>query len=214
LDDTILEQESDAQSYGFYAFNILKTKAKELFKQDSSLFCLSKSDTFLKELLNLYNKLYYFNIFPEQFCETIKNNNIKPIDKKRLDICSELYKVYLDIMSKNNYSVPICTKTICNKNITEESLCKKIADFENYECIEFADVQEECDFLVKEIKNLVETKHVEYRDIAVFADKSQIRQKILDVLKTAQIPVLSNIYNEEYENLKYKISTYNQISAV
>ena len=117
-------------------------------------------------------------------------------------------------MAKNKYSIPIYNKKVFNKEISEENLEKEIEVFNKYECIEFSDTQTECNFVAQEIQNLVTQNSIKYSDIAIFADKSQLRQKILDILKTSEIPVLANIYNQNYENLKLKISTYHQMSEI
>lgn len=215
MEELILELEQDnTQNYGFYAFNILKTKAMELFKNDKALCCLAKSDSFLKELLKLYNKLYFFEIIPNQLEKIINLPNISTTDKNRLEICIKLYDTYLETMSQNSYSIPVYNEKVFDKTISEEILEQKIKDFDKYECIEFSDVQKECDFVAQEIQNLVNNNVAQYNDIAIFADKSQMRQKILDILKTSKIPVISNIYDENYENLKYKITLYHQMSAI
>ena len=50
------------------------------------------------------------------------------------------------------------------------------------------------------------------QNFAIFADKSEARRKILDILKSENIPVKSSIYNQNYENLKHKINSYQKIS--
>ena len=51
LIDSDFEFDAETKNHGFFAFNILKSRAKDIFKTDRALFCLTKSDMFLKDLL-------------------------------------------------------------------------------------------------------------------------------------------------------------------
>lgn len=208
-----LDMEQNTQSFSFYAFNILKTKAQKLFKKNSALFCLTKSDSFLKELLNIFNKLHFYDISADKFLGIVQSGNFYKVDRERLIICAKLYNEYVETMMANNYSIPVykenCCKKFLNEDVVQYALKKIIA----YECFEFDDVQSECLYIVNEIKKLVKNG-LRYNEIAVFADKSHMRQKILDILKAESIPVIASIYHQEYENLKYKINLFYRISDV
>ena len=213
MNELILEQESDVQSYGFYAYNVLKTISKELFCKNKALSCLAKSEIFLKDLLNIFNKLYFYNILPQRFLQIVQNLDISDIDKNRLNVCAEVYCNYINIMEANNYKVPLCKGNIIHSIIREADVENDFKNFDNYSCIEFEDVHDECAYILDSIKKLV-ASGVQYNDIAIFADKLQMRQKILDALKVENIPVKAILYNQEYENLKYKINLFSQMSSI
>ena len=92
-------------NFRFLAFNILKAKGKQIFAQNKALDCLAKSDTFFKDLLNIFNELFYCNILPENFYEIMRNEDYKTcIDSVRDKV----------IILKNNKTDEI--KKILNKN--------------------------------------------------------------------------------------------------
>ena len=201
-------------NFGFFALNIVKTGAKEIFAQDNSLLCLIKSESFLKELLNTYNKLFSYNIKADLFFDIVKNSDISPADKNRLESIAKLYGYYIDTMTKNNYKIPGFKQAFIKKEANEISFLKTLRQFQNYFLIEFSDVQNECFYITQEIKNLVEQGVANYCDFAVFADKSEMRRKLSDMLKSFGVPVFGNIYNENYENLKHKLSLFHNISQI
>ena len=211
----ILEQVSEEdKSYSFFALNILKTGAKNFFVKDGSLSCLLKSESFLKELLNIFNNLYSCSIKPDTFKEITESADISNIDKNRLSLTVQLYDYYVQTMTKNSYSIPLYYLPIIKNNTNESGFCKKLQEFKNYKLTEFSDVQSECAYIAQEIKKRVESDDVNFSDIAIFADKSEMRRKLSDILKAADVPVFGNIYNENYENLKYKISLFYKISQI
>ena len=126
------EETGEYKSYGFFALNILKTCAKKLFMQDSSLACLLKSESFLKELLNTFNKLHSFNINPETFDKIIKTAEISNTDKNRLLITAQLYDYYIRTMSQNSYELPAYRAVLIKNDANEAEFCKKLADFQSY----------------------------------------------------------------------------------
>lgn len=206
--------QQDNRNFAFFALNILKTLAKKLFKNDRAVFCLTKSDTFLKELLNIFNGLYASNITPEKFFEVTQKPEFSDTDRQRLVLCAKLYKEYLKVMRENSYKIPEYKTVVINKAANENNLRSMLASAADYECLGFSDVQDECLHITQEIKNAVENNQANYSDFAIFADRSQMRQKILDMLKASNLPVITSIYNEQYENLKYKISLYHKICNV
>ena len=221
-----------AQNHTLFALNIVTAKGKEIFSSNSALSCLSRSSVFFKELLNTFNTLFYKNITPEKFCAAISNIGISNIDKERLELCAKLYSSYVEIMQENSYKIPapstypdikhMSEKTEINTCLeilkqvfeqkTKPDIVSKKNDFVSY--LEFSDIQSESRFVISKIKEFVEAKKASYKDIAVFADKSEARQKFLDMMKNSQIPVESSIYNENYENLKHKLNVYRQISDI
>ena len=119
MESLILGIEEDSNSHSFYAFNILKTKAKELFKKNNALFCLVKSDFFLKEFLSILNKLCLYDISPNQFLKIIQSCDISNIDKERLILCNEVFEFYIKTMADNNYKIPTYREKIIDRNLTE-----------------------------------------------------------------------------------------------
>ena len=61
----VQKNKTDNKNHAFFALNILKTKAKEFFAEDKTLFCLTKSDIFFHDLLNTFNGLYVLKISPK-----------------------------------------------------------------------------------------------------------------------------------------------------
>ena len=222
----------DKINYSFFAFNILKAKAKTLFKDNSALVCLSKSDYFFQELSNTLNTLYQLGITPQKFEETIKNIQTFDTDNTRLLLISELYKTYINIMQQNSYKLPFGVNSINTLFNAQNENIKKRVDFlfnsfnstetqsfktepsHNIEYIEFFDIQSEILYIIDEIKSLVESGEASYSQIAVFIDKIEARKKFLDLIKAQKLPVISSIYNEDYENLKNKINLYQKICDV
>lgn len=218
------------QNYTLFARNIAAAKGKEVFACDSAMFCLSKSPVFFKELSNTFNTLWYQNITPQVFSASIENCNLFQTDKKRLVLCAKLYQSYIETLQQNSYKIPFPASFINTNNksvIPEIQKCLDILDrvfvqktkpeivSQKTDCIkylEFSDIQSESEYVISKIKELVDTGKYSYGDIAVFADKSEARQKFLDMMKSRQIPVESSIYNENYENLKHKINIYKEIS--
>lgn len=225
-------QTKNAKSYSLFALNIVKAEGRKIFESNRALSLLSRSESFFKELLNTFNGLFYLDITPEKFCETVSNLQISATDKTRLDLISKLYLSYVGIMNQNGFVLPFSAVDLkperCSKNpdiqkrqeflksVFEE---KKSKDFdfkksENIEYLEFSDVHQESMYIVKQIKTLIESGRANYSEIAVFADKTETRDKISDILKTQNVPVVSSIYNEDYENLKHKINVCEKISKI
>lgn len=213
MDEVNIILDKNKQNYSFFALNILKTKAKELFSADKTLFCLTKSDIFFHDLLNTFNGLSALKISPALFEQTVQNIDISSVDKTRLQICAKLYKSYIETMEQNSFTLPFYKNKV-SKTTALSSVGDKIKQHKNCECIEFSDVQSECQYIIDEIKNKTAVGAAAYKDFAIFADKTQMREKILDMLKAAQIPVISGIYHEEYENIKYKISVYHNMAEI
>lgn len=231
------ENLSNRQNYTMFALNIVKSLVTKFFKNDKALNCLAKSESFQADILNVFNNLFYKNIQPLVFQKTAESISTSETDKKRLGIISSVYCAYIDIMQKNNYEIPFPKKTVAfniskflertkNADIKQRSEFltdifytkqKKQFDFkksENINYLEFSDIQNECLYVCEKIKSFAASNKYNYADFAVFIDKTQSRQKFLDMLKAYKIPVSSSIYNEEYENLKYKIDIYEQISDI
>lgn len=222
----------NSQSYSLFAFNIIKSQGRKIFESNRALSLLSRSESFFKELLNTLNGLFYLDITPEKFCETVLNLQISSTDKARLEAVSKLYSSYVEIMHKNGFTLPFYEADIKSyrnaenadiqkrleflKGVFEEkkSSSKEFSKSENIEYLEFSDVHQEAMYIVKQIKNIIKSDFADYSQIAVFADKTETRDKISDILKIQNIPVVSSIYNEDYENLKHKINVCEKISKV
>lgn len=233
-DDTVFNEEtgSNKTNYRFLAFNILKAKAKVLFKDNPALMCLAKSDMFFQDLSNIFSLLYQNNIMPLQFENIVKSIKTSETDNKRLLLISKLYAVYLSTMEENGFKIPVSLQNssffskadnvdvqkrveylynsfngkIIPELVTEESNSIKY--------LEFSDIQNETLYIIDEIKKLVENGDASYSQIAVFIDKTEARKKFLDLVKSQNLPVISSIYSEDYENLKHKINLYQKISDV
>lgn len=227
----------DKTNYRFFAFNILKTKGKALFCKDRSMECLAKSDMFFKELLNTLSRLYFSGITPQKFLEVIQTIKTSKTDSERLLLVARLYVIYVEVMEKNGFKIPQCTpsyKLPANTN-TPAQIQKRIEylrdsfvsstipalfsdssketdDGKNICYLEFSDIQNETLYIINEIKSLVVNGQTQYKDVAVFIDKTEARKKFLDLVKAQNLPVISSIYSEDYENLKNKISVCRKIS--
>lgn len=202
----------EKQSFSLFAQNIVKTTCKKIFSADKAMSCLAKSDAFFKELLTIFNKLFHFNIQPQRFITVIQNLETPDTDKKRLELCARVYETYLSLMEQNNFDIPdynaASYKQFSNDFLTD---IKKI---KNRKYLEFSDIQNECLYVISQIKEAVAEGIASYNDFAVFADKAEARQKFSDMLKTEKIPVTDSIYNEDYENFKHKINIYQKISEI
>lgn len=210
-----VENIQEKQSFSLLAQNIVKARGRKLFAAAKALNCLAKSDTFFKELLNTFNKLFTLNITPEKFSFAVSKTQTSQTDKIRLEICADLYFSYVSIMEKNGLRIPLIPfakikKTKPFSTDFGKSLPKTIEK----KYLEFADIQSESAYVIEKIKEAVENGTACYSDFAVFADKTEARQKFADLMKVAQIPVTSSIYNEDYESLKHKINIYEKISAL
>lgn len=221
-------------NYSFFAFNILKAKGKLLFQNDKAMECLTRSDIFFKEQLKTLSSLYFNDITPQKFIEIIQNLKIAETDQKRLLLIAQLYQSYVEIMEQNEFKIPpysasikqhpnsspnpviqkriqyildsFTSNTLSLFNATEKTQCQDVS------YIEFSDIQSETLYIINEIKSLVANGLTQYNEIAVFIDKTEARKKFIDIVKAQNLPVTSSIYNEDYENLKNKISTYRKIS--
>ncbi len=199
----------EIESNRLFSQNIVKAICKKVFSTDRALCCLLKSDSFFKELLNIFCRLDYFEISPEKFADIIKNNDFSDTDKKRLDLFFEVYKTFVLLSEKNGYKIPL-HRAVLFKNFSDD-IAKNI---ENKKYLEFSDIQNESIYIVSKIKESVALGNAFYSDFAIFADKFEARQKFLDLLVAEKIPVTSSIYNENYENLKHKINIYQKISEI
>lgn len=225
---------NDKTNYRFFAFNILKAKGKALFANNKALLCLSKSDSFFKELTNTLSGLWENNITPEKFESVIKSLQTSKTDIERLLLIARLYTDYVEIMNKSGYTLPkyLCISKSLPHNKSNAEIQQRIqyisdtflssavpADKDNLSSksvcyLEFSDIQNETLHIINEIKSLVETGQAQYTEIAVFIDRTEARKKFIDLVKARNLPVISSIYNEDYENLKNKISIYHKISEL
>lgn len=223
----------EKKSYSLFALNIVKTAAKRLFSKSKTLSCLIKSDYFFKEILDIFNSLEMYGITSEKFRQIVMCNNFSKVDFERLELLCSLYSFYEKTMISNNFKFSYSSQSLPsfeyepeNQDISKRLnfLCEflksgmtKDFDFEKSKNIEyrsFSDIQNESLFVTEQIKKLVDNGICSYSDVGVFVDKSEARQKFLDIMKAENIPVVSSIYNEQYENFKHKISVYQKISEV
>lgn len=194
--------------------------------------CLAKSDMFFKELVNTLSRLFFNNITPQKFFDVIQNIETSKTDRERLLLIAQLYGGYLEIMDKNGFKLPQCSTLLKSypENKQNTQIQKRIQYLrdsfltgtipvlkEDIPCqdisyLEFSDIQNETQYIIDEIKSLVSSEHATYNNIAVFIDKTEARKKFLDLVKAQKLPVTSSIYNEDYENLKNKISVCRKIS--
>lgn len=233
------ENEVKKENYTLFAQNIVLAKGKKIFAKNKALSCLAKSDVFFKELTNLFNKLNLFEITPQKFKAAVEDLP-DSTDKERLILCAEVYECYINVMAKNGYRIPFVkvSQKKVNPNLARNNDIKKRIEFlvgtflpelefggkktedfdlefsENIEYLKFSDIQNEGLYVVKQIKNAVNKGIASYSDFAVFVDKTEARQKFLDLMKAEEIPVMSSIYDENYENLKHKINIYEKISKI
>ncbi len=229
-----MNQTETQKTYNLFAQNIIKTAAKRIFSKNRTLVCLVKSDYFFKELLNLFNELNSCGITPEVFAGILRDCAFSKTDLERLKLTCEVYDFYLKTMEKNGFKVPAGNLSCASKSglFSKNQHIKQRLDYllglfekksvlsfqacesENVGYLEFSDVQNEALYVVDSIKKLVEGGVCSYSQIGVFVDKTETRQKFLDLLQIENIPVISSIYNEDYENLKHKISVYHKISEI
>ena len=204
-------KEPEYANYSLFAKNIIKAKSKKIFAKDNGLNCLIRSEDFFQDVLNIFNYLFYSNIKADSFKKIVNNFPNIGVDKKRLELVSDLYTEYLAVMNKNGWKIPY--PPVKNRErLSVDDLSKLLPKKKT--CLQFADIQSEAVYIAQKIKDIVASTGAHYSDIGIFADKFETRQKFLDVLKAEQIPVASSIYNEDYENLKYKIGIYQKISEV
>lgn len=228
----MIAETEDNRSFSLFALNIVKAKGRMIFSKNSALNCLSRSDSFFGELSNLFSNLFYGDITPQKFLETVLGLETSRVDKERLELCAKLYGSYVEIMESNAYKIPPSKVLQKMSGGAEHPEIQKRLDFlkahfeagkkpafllEKSECVcylEFSDIQNESVYIIEEIKKLVDSGQYSYADFAVFVDKTEARQKFSDLMKTGNLPVISSIYNEDYENLKHKIFVYQKISEV
>ena len=197
------------QTFRLLAGNIVKTVACSIFSQNTALNCLAKSPSFFKELLNTFNYLHHNNISPKDFYNCCQNLETSQTDKERLYLIADVYQKYIETMQNNGYEIPYFKKR-ATKTFAKEI----IFNIKNRHYIEFLDIKSEAQFVAENIKIVKEKNQCTYKDIAVFVDKTESRQKFLDIMKTLQIPVISSIYNKDYENLKHQINIFQKISEI
>ncbi|CDC20763.1 putative uncharacterized protein [Clostridium sp. CAG:306] len=223
---------NNSHSYTLFAFNIVKSYGTKIFKTDKAMALLSRSKSFFREILKIFNNLYHSNILPVEFSKCVDSCITSVTDKNRLLLVAQLYGVYVETMQKNNYVFPDATsgfspfKCALNNDINQRLLFlqevfnkKQVPsmDFNKSDAIsyvEFDDSDSEACYITQMIAQLVETGKTDYSQIALYAEREEARNKICDVLKAKDIPVISRIYNEDYENLKRKINAYQNISEV
>ena len=211
----LVEKNEKQKGYKLFAKNIIKAKCRKLFAQSKTLSCLVKSDLFFDDILNIFNKLFYSNILPENFQAVVAHCDFSKTDKERLQVVANVYADYVATMSQNGWELPFPRKGLNKKFETKISFIELQSLLpQSREYLEFADVQMESEYIASKIKEIVENGLGEYSDIGVFVDKFEARQKLLAILKTLEIPVTSSIYDVNYENLKKKISLYAQISQL
>lgn len=204
-------KEPEYTNFSLFAKNIVKAKSKKIFARDNALSCLVRSEMFFQDILNIFNYLFYSNIKPDVFKKIVNKLQDIGVDKKRIELVAELYSEYILVMNKNGWKIPYPPIKKRDK-LSIDNLRQFLPDKKT--CLLFGDIQSEVFYVAKKVKDIVALNDVSYSDIGIFADKFETRQKFLDVLKAEQIPVASSIYNEDYENLKYKIGVYQKISEV
>lgn len=213
----MLEQELSAEKqngFKLFAKNIIKAKSRKIFAQSKTLSCLVKSDIFFDDILNIFNKLFHFRILPTNFIETINACELSETDNERLNLIAKLYNDYVNVMTENGWKIPF-PRRLTLKNNTDISFDVTKMIMQKNRCyLEFPDIQTESLYIAKKIKDIVDSGECELKNIGVFVDKGEARQKLLDILTSMSIPVQSSIYNESYENLKHKVLIYEQISDI
>ena len=227
-----MEKLIEKHNYTLIAGNIIKTGAKRVFAKNSVMSKLLKSEYFFKELLELFGALNSSGIVPQKFFEVVDSLSVSNIDKERLLLVGEVYEFYASTMAAKNFQIPYNRKKYNlseygtkNPEISErlKFLKSKLDNTDeifnlkksvNIEYKTFSDVHSEAMFVVEFVKNLSESIGGAYSDIGIFVDKTEARQKFLDLMKSQGIPVISSIYNEHYENLKHKVSVYQKISEI
>lgn len=146
---------------------------------------------------------------PVEFSKCVDSCITSVTDKNRLLLVAQLYGVYVETMQKNNYVFPDATsgfspfKCALNNDINQRLLFlqevfnkKQVPsmDFNKSDAIsyvEFDDSDSEACYITQMIAQLVETGKTDYSQIALYAEREEARNKICDVLKAKDIPVIS-----------------------
>ncbi|MDD3013649.1 MAG: ATP-dependent DNA helicase, partial [Candidatus Gastranaerophilales bacterium] len=296
------------------AINIIGAICKSEFIQNTALNSLTKSNSFFRELYNLFGLFKNNEIKYEDITRVIDETEITDTDKIRLRLIASVFKRYNEILKRFNYldyrdavlsaikaleDNAILLNTIKSRfghifidgfeDITylQFKLIKLIADPDNlniygdeyskiqefrgawrdslildslkehfddieitnlnsskrkpeiikravylvkkynseeYNCefresesikyIQFEDVQAEISHIAEEISDKVKNKNCNFSDFAILIRDFESKQKFIDFFKTYGIPINSELYNEEYQNFRLKLTRYLNICNI
>ncbi|MDD3014383.1 MAG: ATP-dependent helicase, partial [Candidatus Gastranaerophilales bacterium] len=102
---------------------------------------------------------------------------------------------------------------LVKKYNSEESNCE-FRESESINYIQFEDVQAEISHIAEEISDKVKNKNCSFSDFAILIRDFESKQKFIDFFKTYGIPINSELYNEEYQNFRLKLTRYLSICNI
>lgn len=104
----------------YIALTIIGDICKDLFKGDSALNSLTKSETFFRELYNLFCIFKTNKISPDVFKKTADETEISETDEERLNLVAEVYKKYVELLDANSF-LDFRDMEICALNTLKEN---------------------------------------------------------------------------------------------
>ena len=296
------------------ATNIISTICKSEFIANSALNNLTKSNSFFRELYNLFGLFKNNEINVEILNQVIDVTEIADADKIRLRLISSVFEKYNQTLNKFNYldyrdlvisavkaleenkillstiklkfdhifidgleditylqfkliklisdsdnlylygdeysriqefrgawrdnlivkslkeqfeKVEVSELTSANRNseIIERAIYlvkkynseEKVCEFKKSECINyvvFEDIQAEISTIAEEILEKVKSENYNFSDFAILIRDYEAKQKFIDLFKSYQIPINSELYNEDFQNFKLQLNRYLNICNV
>ena len=100
---------------------ILQTIIKKTFKENTALFNLTKSNSFSKDLYDLYEKFSVCNFTENDLCAALDTIEASTEDYNRLKIIFSTCKIYLDKLKELNYVQKSALSKLVKKLLTENT---------------------------------------------------------------------------------------------
>lgn len=270
----------------FLGIDIILNITKDVFKQNPTLFALTKSSRFASELYILFGALKNNLLTPDDFKSAVLHSDISDIDRNRLLLVNDVYEKYNNFLAENDMldyrdaagialkqqKLPkydfIAVDGIQDMSYAQLELIKQIStnillcgddyakirltsgvntNLDGFEtqyleknhrsidilsqamflfdkknspvenrvsCLVFEDIYDELSYITKEIKNKVNSGKGAFKDYAILVRDGSFKQKILDFLKAEEVPAGIEIFDENFNNFKIKLTRYLSLCMV
>lgn len=195
--------------------------AIELFK---------KNDNLTKYIKNMYKYIFIdgfqnISILQLELLKLISNNNLylfgdelariqefkgawqNNLDTQHLnEYINNIEQTVSDVIYRNDNIINRATYLLnCFTGHPTQNTLEKTS---NIAYIDLEDLEAEINFIATEIYNLINNEGYNYSDFAIIVRDYELRHKLIDLFKSYNLPIDSELCNESFSNLKTSIIRY------
>ncbi|MEI7473917.1 MAG: ATP-dependent DNA helicase [bacterium] len=161
------------------------------------------------KLIKLITNPENFNIYGDEFSR-IQEFRGAWKDSLILDSLKEHFgDIKVTNLESAQRNAEILQRAICLvKKYNNEEQNHEFEKAESIKYIEFEDIQAEVSYIADEILDKIKNESLNFSDFSILIRDYESKQKFIDLFKTYGIPINSELYNEDYQNFRLKLTRY------